>query len=109
MKDEHIKRKAAETLESMGQIRRTEPDPYFATRILAKWQREQEEAVQPSGAWKWQLALAVILLVVNAWAILPKWVNTTDESEYYGYIAADYGIAFDANNLYDYSEEIENH
>lgn len=104
MKDESIKRKVQETLESVEQIRRVEPDPYLATRVLARWSREQESGLVSNGAWKWQLALVAVLLIVNAWTLLPKWVNTDARADYLNSVAADYGIDGKSNTVYDYSQ-----
>lgn len=104
MKNENIIRKTEETLQSIERIQRVEPDPYLATRVLARWQREQETSMISNGAWKWQLALMVVLLIVNTWTLIPKWVNTDAREDYLHNIAADYGINNESTTIYNYSQ-----
>ncbi len=89
-----------QTLDALDQIQRVEPSPFLATRILARWEREQEEARQPSGMRQWQWALVVALLIINGFALLPKWVNFNAREDYLNSVAADYN--FDNSNDGDY-------
>lgn len=104
MKKHDIRQEARRTLEMLDQLQRVESNPYLNTRILARWQREQESSVKISNAWKWQLALVAVLLLINLWTILPKWVNTDARTDYLNSLADDYGINNTDASIYNYSQ-----
>ncbi|MFN7118160.1 MAG: hypothetical protein ACK4TA_15275 [Saprospiraceae bacterium] len=103
MKKRQIEEEVQRTLASLDQLERAQANPYLATRVLARWESAQEEAAQTRGAWRWQWALVVVLLIVNCWAILPKWVNFNAREDYLNSVADDYNYSTVVNETTDYS------
>lgn len=104
MKKQQIESEVQRTLASLDQLQRLEGNPFLATRVLAQWEREQETAMQTSRNWKWQWALVAILLIINSFAVLPKWLNFNAREDHLNSIAAEYSFDVNTETDYDYTQ-----
>lgn len=102
MKKQNIEQEVKRTFGTLDKLQRVEANPYLATRVLARWEREQEENQQPQGVWRWQWVLVAALLVINGFTLLPKWINLNAKTDYMIGIANDYNLYKSSEMVYDY-------
>lgn len=102
MKKQQIESEIQRTLDALDHVQRVEPSPFLATRVLARWERVQEATLQPQGMRQWQWALVIALLLINGFALLPKWINFNAREDYLNSVAADYSIDTNTGDTYNY-------
>ena len=100
MEDE-INKKVEETISSLDGMSKAEVKPFFYTRLTSKMQNERP--YQTSFGWKWAIASALVIILLNGFSYLSLWPSTNDTDEEIELLVEEYGMTY--TDLY--SQDLE--
>ena len=101
--DQYLEQAVEESLRSLDSLQKADPGPWFAAKVMRRWEEEQKNDTKLSFWLKpsWQLAALGVLLLINLTFVLNQQnTSTNDRSTLIQAFAQEYDLNTDSYQLY---------
>ncbi|MEL6654013.1 MAG: hypothetical protein AAFP02_02510 [Bacteroidota bacterium] len=101
MKDDRpINKAVEESLGALDSLQKADPGPWFAAKVMRRWEEESSDQTVSSRRPIWQLAALAVLLLLNLGFVLRQPSQNEDRSEYLQAFAEEYDFSTDSYVIY---------
>ncbi|MFK7924088.1 MAG: hypothetical protein AB8H47_19175 [Bacteroidia bacterium] len=98
--DRHIEQAVEESLRSLDSLKKADPGPWFAAKVMRRWEEQANPSVSFWLKPSWQLAALGVLFFLNLTFVLNQSADNDDRSSYIQAFAQEYNLNTSSYQLY---------
>jgi len=99
--DKYIEQAVEESLRSLDSLQKADPGPWFASKVMRKWEEQENASVSFWLKPSWQLAALGVLFLLNLTFVLNQQNGSEDDrSTYIQAFAQEYDLSTSSYQLY---------